>query len=141
MRPNVFQLIYCSEVTAPPSRDDLRELLQTSRPNNATFAISGLLLYGNGFFLQVLEGVETLVELRMQRIAKDPRHHNIVYLQRKSVPQRSFQDWAMGFRDLSAEEGVDGCGDFLSVPFDAVWGPEVAEHARVLLERFRRDHG
>lgn len=140
-RPSVFQLIYCSEATSPFSREQLVALLQKSRSNNASLALSGLLLYANGSFLQVLEGEESLVESRMRRIAQDSRHRNIVYLQRKSVPQRSFQEWAMGFRDLSFEAGIDGLSGFLSLPLDGAWGAEVAEHARYLLEDFRRQRG
>jgi hypothetical protein len=140
MVPRIFQLIYCSEATAPFSSEDLVALLQKSRLSNAPLALSGLLLYANGCFLQVLEGEESLVESKMRRIAKDSRHHKIVYLQRKFVPQRSFQDWSMGFRDLSTEAGIDGLSSFLDLPFDAAWRPEVAAHARILLEGFRRDH-
>ena len=76
----------------------------------------------------------------MRRIAKDSRHHNIVVLQRLFVAQRSFQDWAMGLCDLTPEVDVDGLDGFLNLSLHDAWGPEVAPHARILLENFIRRH-
>jgi len=43
------------------SQDDLEEILRTSRENNARLGITGMLLYGNNTFVQILEGEDKAV--------------------------------------------------------------------------------
>ena len=52
----VFQLIYVSLATRPMTPGDLVELLTQSRDKNARLGITGLLVYHNREFMQLLEG-------------------------------------------------------------------------------------
>jgi hypothetical protein len=52
----VFALVYVSSATKPFSPDELSELLAQARVDNAALGITGMLLYSNGNFMQVLEG-------------------------------------------------------------------------------------
>ncbi len=57
----MFFLVYVSSAVRPFSRVDLDDLLATSRANNARVGITGMLLYKDGNFMQVLEGDEEAV--------------------------------------------------------------------------------
>jgi hypothetical protein len=50
-----------------------------------------------GRFMQVLEGTEHYVEEIFQIIQKDPRHHQLLVLNRDIVAQQYFETWEMGF--------------------------------------------
>ncbi len=93
-------LVYTSAATADRLTDeDLDEILEISRENNARAGITGLLLFAEGNFIQVLEGPAEEVERAFRRIAKDPRHRQIIELYREPIKKRSFADWNMGYRD------------------------------------------
>ncbi len=59
--------------------------------------ITGLLLYHDGNFLQILEGEAEKVQATFARIAANPRHRNLQRLPPVSVHTRLFPDWSMGF--------------------------------------------
>ena len=48
-------------------------------------------------------------------ISRDARHRGVITLVEEEVAERSFTDWSMGFKDLSADEGGElaGYNDFL----------------------------
>lgn len=99
----VFQLIYRSKASAYFSDDDLIQLLRQCRTKNIEKKVTGLLLYGYGSFIQLLEGEEKVVrDLYAHRIALDPRHRDPVILHQRHVPKRLFKDWSMAFRPLDA---------------------------------------
>lgn len=93
----VYHLLYHSRATHPPDDDQLRALLGQSRAHNAAHQITGLLLYGEGRFVQVLEGPEAAVRAVYARIRTDPRHAQVVTVREGPGPPRRFADWHMGF--------------------------------------------
>ncbi|MBD2766482.1 BLUF domain-containing protein [Hymenobacter sp. BT664] len=94
----MHQLIYISQATRPLSDADLTELLQESRQRNAADGITGVLLYGNERFVQVVEGeVAALADL-YGRLLRDARHHTVTRLAYGPIPERRFMQWSMAFR-------------------------------------------
>lgn len=91
------QLLYVSSTADEPSLDDLDQVLTASRRNNAMMGITGLLLFIDGGFLQILEGEERTVRELYTRIANDPRHRNARLMLDREVPVRAFPEWSMGF--------------------------------------------
>ncbi len=101
----VFQLIYRSRANAHFSDDDLIALLRECRRNNTSQKITGLLLYGYGSFVQLLEGPEKAVgELFSRHIIHDKRHREPLVLHRARVPKRLFDEWSMAFQPMDAEK-------------------------------------
>ncbi|MEY3249652.1 MAG: hypothetical protein RL742_1695 [Bacteroidota bacterium] len=79
--------------------DSLLSLLEVARVNNAQKGISGILLYGYGFFIQLLEGDLNLVrDLYYNRICLDTRHNNLKILHEGEASYRLYENWAMAFR-------------------------------------------
>lgn len=93
----LHHLVYSS--TAPVELPDatLAELLRGSRRRNQALGITGLLLYQDRHFLQVLEGPEAAVRTTYQRIARDQRHYALSLLSDGPIAGRVFADWSMGF--------------------------------------------
>ncbi|MDX2011570.1 MAG: BLUF domain-containing protein [Myxococcaceae bacterium] len=95
------QLCYASVASAPLPPPALQQLLDKARANNERDGITGLLLYGNGHFVQVLEGDDTNVSALYARILKDSRHRQVFELYREPVTTRDFRTWTMAFDHLA----------------------------------------
>lgn len=99
-----FQLCYASSAQRGLSRADLLALLNEARQFNAAHGITGLLLFQDGHFLQVLEGDPEPVRALFKRIAKDERHKDVALIFEELVSQREYPDWSMGFQALDGSE-------------------------------------
>ena len=72
-------------------------LLAHSFLNNQKHNITGLLIYKNKQFAQVIEGDETAIKHIWSKIQRDPRHKDIQLLSMKTIDIRSFTKWSMLF--------------------------------------------
>jgi hypothetical protein len=132
---SIYQLIYHSRATRPPSEADLQHLLQQARNYNEQYQITGLLLYSHGRYVQVLEGAEGDVRAVYARIQQDPRHDQVVTLCQGPGPQRRFADWHMGFGQISGAD-LEESLQMVELPQPGTdWWVEDA-HLRALLDAF-----
>lgn len=106
----MHHLIYPSWATVPVTDALLQELLAESRIYNALHEMTGVLLYGNGQFVQVLEGEEEAVQALYERIKRDPRHRDAVTYADKAIVQRAFGDWAMAFHPVTPQQAASVLG-------------------------------
>lgn len=72
------------------------KLFLFSKAQNICWDISGLLLYNEGTFLQVLEGENDEVEKLLTKIKRDKRHNQITVLMDKPIKQRLFKNFKTG---------------------------------------------
>lgn len=114
----MYRLLYLSAATDLFSKDQLVELLKKSRRNNHEIGVTGILLYKDGDFLQLLEGEKSAVETLFKKINRDPRHTGVCTLLAEECKERLFADWSMAFRDLAdpALLREPGYSDFLNKP-------------------------
>ena len=112
----LFHLGYVSSETQDFSPDALIALLTEAREANAKRAVTGLLLYREGSFYQVLEGAEADVMSTFNGIERDPRHGSVRVLFKGETSAREFADWQMGFLNLDGLDidSLGGFSDFLS---------------------------
>ena len=115
----MFYLIYVSTALKPFDSSELLELLTQAKENNSKLGVTGMLLYKYREFLQILEGDESVVRSLYEKIAKDPRHEGCVVVDEGNHPEREFDNWAMGFRNLMDEDvqAIENYSHFMSVPF------------------------
>lgn len=92
----LVRLLYASRASEPAPPNLVEDILATSLENNARNGITGVLCYGNGIFLQALEGGRMAVSRLYQSIARDARHHDVVLLHYEEILEREFAGWAMG---------------------------------------------
>ena len=137
----MLQMIYTSVATKKFPPTELKDLLEISRRNNVRDGITGMLLYEDGTFIQVLEGDEETVESTFNRISKDPRHSKIVLIAKFELDHRSFNEWEMGFFDASGGQllKLPGYTSFLSRKTVELEEPEDGDKAREVLINFK--HG
>lgn len=114
----MIRLVYLSHAVKPFSTDELMSLLRQCRHGNAVSGITGMLLYFNECFVQVLEGKEEAVNQAFQKIKRDPRHRNVTELERNYITERQFPDWSMGFDELDLTQlsnlNIEGLNHFFS---------------------------
>lgn len=115
-RTKLFYLIYVSSAVRPFTDTALTDLLAQAREKNSKLEITGMLLYKDGNFMQVLEGEETTVRQLYATILNDPRHHKLVLLDTGNLAERRFSDWSMGFRNLNdkAIQSIPGFSQFMN---------------------------
>ncbi len=94
----LFQLAYVSSSRLPLDETTLSDILETSVRNNARDKITGILMYSDEIFFQVLEGDQAAVEnCYFQRICHDRRHKNLSLMWTDQDESRTFSEWAMGY--------------------------------------------
>lgn len=133
----LVQCIYASAASKPFSSEELENLLSNSRKNNKTQGITGILLYHEQSFFQILEGRVADIERTFRTISDDDRHSNIIKLIEEEIEERSFGDWSMGYPKVSQGdlESIKGLNDF----FSRQWSyTTIGEgRAKILLEAFK----
>ena len=103
----MLQLLYVSGALAKMSKADIDEILAVSRRNNQRLGITGMLLWADGVFIQVLEGEPDVVRTLYRRIQADDRHRNLMLVLEQMADKRLFTQWSMGFKTLDAENSAD----------------------------------
>lgn len=91
------RIIYLSSAENYLSEQEISSLLKKSRLNNLQRNITGMLLYIDGNFLQVLEGKKQEVIDLYEKIIKDSKHKGLICVFNNQIEKRQFPDWSMGF--------------------------------------------
>ena len=94
---DLVELSYLSEAVSDMSFLGLMGLLQTARALNQKSGITGILLYDNQQFGQVIEGERANVMKAWRRIQSDKRHHRVELLEIREITERKFPDWLLRF--------------------------------------------
>ena len=99
---DLFGVTYTSEASRPLSAEDLDRLLVSARSRNSLVGVTGVLLYGEGRFVQYFEGMRDGVDDVYARIKRSDLHRNVMELEHQRISQRLFNRWFMGFRERPA---------------------------------------
>lgn len=138
----LLSVVYASTAVVGFGEDDLVALLRQSRASNAEDDVSGMLLFKDHRFLQLLEGPEDAVRAKLRVIEEDARHHDVLVLLEEEIDDRQFPDWTMGYASDTALRQVQVPGyrttfdDIDFVPEDHEAGP-VLPALRALIGWFR----
>ena len=134
-------LIYVSAASSTMTPADLEDILRASRRNNEANGLTGLLLFKDGRFIQLLEGDETDVDATFARVKEDPRHRSVEVIRHEYVMSRSFADWSMGFGNIDA---IENNGRLCALPlqdvcFESAYFDDSPSSAHALLLAFRNE--
>jgi hypothetical protein len=103
------QLVYSSRARdGCLANAELSEMLRTFRHHNSQTNVSGILLYGYGRFLQLLEGKSDVVSDLYARIAVDVRHFDLHQLD-IGFERQLFTGWPMAYAKVEPERDMPGC--------------------------------
>jgi len=93
----LVELTYLSEAVSDMSFIGLMKLLESARTFNQANGITGILLYDNQQFGQIIEGERASVMKVWKRIQDDKRHHRTELLEIREIAERSFPGWLLRF--------------------------------------------
>lgn len=96
----LVRLLYASRAV-DASHEAIESILHQSREHNPHSGVTGVLCYGGGVFLQVLEGGREIVSDLFGHIQRDPRHKSVVLLHYEEIAERRFSGWTMGEVDMN----------------------------------------
>jgi hypothetical protein len=138
----MIEITYISRATKPMEAEQLLALLQQCLKNNASEGVTGMLLYGNETFLQVLEGEDEAVDGLVEKIKNDPRHSNVQFLHRRPIERRQYADWSMGFKRVSDSEiqHIEGLRNFGERDFNFEYLLQHEDVVEVLTEHYRKPY-
>lgn len=138
--PPMHSIVYVSSAREPFTSFQLRELLDRACRNNEREKVTGLLLYREGSFMQLLEGPEATVERLFTSIRSDSRHWAVTPMLRSTGTQRMFPHWSMACRDLNDPEvlALPGFSQFLEPTISTREYFEKPTRAQSLLVYFKQ---
>lgn len=98
------QIIYISQISKNTNSSDIQRILNFSRKFNKENQITGCLIFNNRYFVQILEGPESILDDLYARIEKDPRHFNVKKKFDHPTKLRLFGYWSMAFLNIGIAE-------------------------------------
>ena len=95
------------------SQEQLENLLEKARANNAQNDITGLLVYSDGSIMQALEGPPDRIGKLISIISKDPRHKDFIIITDHETDQRDFPNWRMAYTHEPHPQPIENCINLL----------------------------
>ncbi|MCM4160938.1 BLUF domain-containing protein [Antarcticibacterium flavum] len=92
-----YAISYVSTASSNLGEEEIQKILDYSRNWNMDHHITGILLYSEGNFFQVLEGEKQLVEELFKRIKNDARHYDIIKIFSKDIVEERFTGYKADF--------------------------------------------
>ncbi|MDN5802373.1 MAG: BLUF domain-containing protein [Psychrobacter sp.] len=91
------QLVYISRITSAglASPSTLNDISEVAIEHNQADNITGILCYGNGYFLQCVEGSEQALTNLKNRLLLDDRHKELDILDFSEITARRFTSWSL----------------------------------------------
>ena len=125
------RLIYSSHSSENIDFKVVGEILTHAVKRNKEIGITGMMVYDGKYFLQCIEGDETVVDELWQKLTKDTRHHSLYINGTEFDEKRLFRDWNMGYMNNRHEIQKM----IQSVTGNDVFSPETLNyaHAKLLL--------
>lgn len=104
----IYQISYVSTGCDNLQYENIKCILESSNRNNKENGITGILVYCNKHFFQIIEGEKGAVQQLFSQILIDPRHDNVIKIQEGYIKARQFESWNMAFKSYNKElQGLD----------------------------------
>ena len=88
---------YVSTANLDLSDQAINDIMNRTDKFNKSQEITGILLYNERSFFQLLEGEKKTIEDLFERITQDPRHHDIIKFLEKPVSRVPFDGYMTDF--------------------------------------------
>jgi hypothetical protein len=99
-----YQIMYSSQATEPMAAPELEKILSDARAGNEARNVTGVLVYVDGVFFQILEGDQAVLRNLIANIARDTRHRSVKVFHEAQVDVRAFESWSMAYLAPTAQE-------------------------------------
>ena len=98
----LVRCLYASRASVPLHAQALEDILAQSRKNNPKYGITGLLVFANGIFVQVIEGSRYEISRLLAKIVRDERNTDVEILSHEEITERCFGNWTMGQANMTS---------------------------------------
>ncbi len=95
----LIRLLYSSNLSKDQDPKVIQDILAKARHFNPINNVTGILLFRNGEFLQLLEGDKFDVYFTYKKIRDDKRHYKLKILHESVIQDRLFSGWSMAYKD------------------------------------------
>ena len=96
-----YAICYVSTAAKELNKIEINQILELTEKKNNENGLSGILLYSDGNFFQVIEGEKDQVEEIFTVIKQDSRHFNIFTIFEKEITATNFEDYKVDFLTIS----------------------------------------
>ncbi|MGB8703808.1 MAG: BLUF domain-containing protein [Gillisia sp.] len=91
-----YAIAYVSTAT-DLERSEVENILEKSEKNNNKNDLTGILLFSEGNFFQIIEGEKEKILELYQKIKDDERHHNLIQIFGKDIHKESYDGYEAAF--------------------------------------------
>lgn len=104
---SLYRIVYHSKAALSMKDSEIFSIVSKAQVNNKNLGITGLLLYIEDSFFQLLEGDEQTVKELYYKIAQDERHENVRPVLQGKIDSRDFSSWNMGLKIFTTQDIQD----------------------------------
>lgn len=96
---NLQSALYISRSLLAPADSDraVHGIVAAAIVGNALSGITGALICTGEYFAQVIEGDAAAIDALLERLRADPRHTDLLVVDRGPIERRRFGDWSMAY--------------------------------------------
>jgi hypothetical protein len=94
--PMLCSFVYCSRAAKGVDDDEVGRIVEAAQRSNLARGITGVLVFGNGVFFQLIEGPAAEIRKLIATLHCDPRHYDVVSLDwSEERRERLYPNWEM----------------------------------------------
>lgn len=97
------QLVYVSNRKPNCTQEEIDKIVESCKKNNPGLNITGVLLYSDTKFIQLVEGEANTITALYDKIKKDVRHSNPIMISYNAIKERAFPSWHMGTKQVGTD--------------------------------------
>ncbi len=98
-----YAIVYVSTVSNNLEKREIEKILSSSKTWNNQNNITGLLLFSDGNFFQIIEGEKVMISKLFEAIKEDKRHHNIMQIFGKDIHKEAYDGYDSDFVSEKAD--------------------------------------
>jgi hypothetical protein len=94
--PTLYTFVYCSRAAEGVEDAEVGRIVEAAQRRNLAKGITGVLVFGNGVFFQLIEGPAAQIRKLIATLHCDPRHYDVVTLEwSEERRERLYPNWEM----------------------------------------------
>ena len=98
---DLLHISYVSTLSQDTPLAELAHDVERFRSKNLRLGITGCIAFEGSRIMQILEGPREAVEDMFETILRDPRHSDVIQVERKPIDRVSFGHWGMVRRPVT----------------------------------------
>lgn len=129
-----YAISYVSTASEKLTDIEIEKVLDFSKNWNNDHNITGILLFSEGNFFQVLEDEKTILQDLFERISDDSRHFNVIRIFGKEIDDANFEGYSANFISIDSQFRKEDFGRYLN-QVDSL-NPAIRTSVQYILKNF-----